>query len=209
VIQEAETVRHTVVSESPTDGELLIRFQAGHEEAFAELYHRCRGDIYRYIVRVLGGDLEAAADVFQDTFVTIYRQAGMVRDAEAVRSWIYTIARNNCLGALKRQKRQVPLATEHLDIEDLQTPQPDDAAHDATLKSQLTQALAQLPENQREAVILHDLEGLSYAEVAGITSTNVGVVRQRLWRAKQALRIALAPILRRQPASSRNEDEDE
>jgi RNA polymerase sigma-70 factor (ECF subfamily) len=206
VIRETAAVRKRSIPEPPTDGELLKRFQQGDEQAFAELYQRRGQDLYRFILRFVRGDTAVAADVFQDTFVTIYEQAAMVRDSEAARAWIYTIARFNCLAALKRSKRQIPLSAEHENIMDTQTPLPDAETNQIILNAQLEQVVHMLPPNQREAVILHDFEGLSYAEVAEVTGTNIGIVRQRLWRAKQTLRIALAPFISRKPMPGKNED---
>jgi RNA polymerase sigma-70 factor (ECF subfamily) len=208
VIGETAAVRNRSISEPPTDGELLKRFQQGDEQAFAELYQRRGQNLYRFILRFVRGDTAVAADVFQDTFVTIYEQAAMVRDTDAARAWMYTIARFNCLAASKRSNRQIPLSVEHDNIIDTVTPLPDAAAHLIILNAQLQHVVHMLPPNQREAVILHDFEGLSYAEVAEVTGTNIGIVRQRLWRAKQTLRIALAPFISRKPVQGKNEDAD-
>jgi RNA polymerase sigma-70 factor (ECF subfamily) len=206
VIGETAAVRNRSISEPPTDGELLKRFQQGDEQAFAELYQRRGQNLYRFILRFVRGDTALAADVFQDTFITVYEQAGMVRNPDAVRAWIYTIARCNCLAKLKHGNRQIPLTAEHNEIIDTQTPLPDAETHQLLLNAQLEHVVHMLPPNQREAVILHDFEGLSYAEVAEVTGTNIGVVRQRLWRAKQSLRIALAPFMSRKPLPEKNED---
>jgi len=206
VIRETATVRKNTIPEPSTDGELLKQFQQGDEQAFAELYQRRGRDIYRFILRFVRGDTAVAADVFQDTFITIYQQAEMVRDTEAARAWMYTIARFNCLAALKRNNRQIPLSAEHENIADTVTPLPDAETNQILLKAQLEHFVYMLPPNQREAVMLHDFEGLSYAEVAEVTGTNVGIVRQRLWRAKKALRIALAPFISRKPMPGKCED---
>lgn len=209
VIRDTAAVRHTNVPEPLTDGELLSLFQHGDEQAFAELYRRRSQDLYRYILRFVKGDAAMAADVFQDTFVIVYEQAHAVRNMDAARAWMYTIARNNCLAALKRSGKQTPLTEEHLNIIDTENPLPDVTTHRHALMAQLELAVQHLPLNQREAVILHDFEGLQYAEIAEVTGTNIGIVRQRLWRAKQALRIALAPFMSANKNPGESEDGNE
>jgi RNA polymerase sigma-70 factor, ECF subfamily len=206
VIHETAAVRNPIISDPPTDGELLRRFQHGDEHAFVELYRRRGQDLYRFILRFVRGDTSLAADIFQDTVVTVYEQAGTVRNPDAARAWIYTIARFNCLAKLKHASRQIPLSEEHNKIIDTQTPLPDAETHQLMLTAQLEHMVHMLPPNQREVVMLHDFEGLSYSEVAEVTGTNIGVVRQRLWRAKQSLRIALAPFISRKPLPEKNED---
>ncbi len=180
--------------DSLSDGELLSAFQQGNDRAFAALYQRRHLEIYRYILRYMQGDEAAASDIFQDTFIKIHEHAHTIRDGNNVRSWIYSIARNNSLNALKRMRRQVRLTENHDDLEDADTLPPDAKMQRDVLYQKLDEAIGLLPENQREAVLLREFEGLSYAEIATATETNVGIIRQRLWRAKQSLRSMLAPF---------------
>ncbi|PLX33021.1 MAG: hypothetical protein C0600_01190 [Ignavibacteria bacterium] len=189
---DADTVQHTVELSSATDGELLSAFQRGNERAYAELYRRRHLEIYRFILHFLHGDEDMAADMFQETFIKVYNNAHTLRDSNTVRSWMYTIARNSCLNVLKRHGRQVRLNEQHEMIVDESLMAPDEALEKSTMHEALDRAIKALPENQREAVILREFEGLSYTEIAEATHTNVGIIRQRLWRAKQSLRTALA-----------------
>lgn len=185
-------MQHTVDLSSAADGELLLAFQSGNERAFAELYQRRHLEIYRFILHFLHGDEDMAADMFQETFIKVYKNAHTLRDSNTVRSWMYTIARNSCLNLLKRNGRQVRLNEQHETIVDDDFIAPDEALERSSMHEALDQAIKALPENQREAVILREFEGLSYSEIAEATHTNVGIIRQRLWRAKQSLRTALA-----------------
>jgi RNA polymerase sigma-70 factor (ECF subfamily) len=182
------------------DGDLLTAFTDGSEKAFAELYRRRHLEIYRFILRYVHGDEDLASDMFQDTFIKVHDYAHTLRDGNTVRSWMYTIARNNCLNALKRQNRQSRLDEEQFDRVDESGLPPDQELERNDMHRALDSAISQLPENQREAVILREFEGLSYAEIAEATRTNIGVIRQRLWRAKQSLRTMLADRFEDRPA---------
>lgn len=174
------------------DGALLTAFTNGNEKAFAELYKRRHLEIYRFILNFVHGDEDLASDMFQETFIKVHDNAHTLRDCASVRSWMYTIARNNCLNILKRQRRQTRLDEQQEDHEDEDQLPPDVALERNDMYKALDLAISELPDNQREAVILREFEGLSYAEIAEATATNVGIIRQRLWRAKQSLRTMLA-----------------
>ena len=185
---------------SLTDGELLGSFLGGNERAFAELYKRRHLEIYRFILNFVHGDEDLASDMFQETFIKVHDHAHTLRDRGNVRSWMYTIARNNCINYLKRRKRQVPLDEQHENRRDEDQLTPDQALERSSMHQALDTAIGNLPENQREAVILREFEGMSYAEIAKATHTNIGVIRQRLWRAKQTLRTMLADRFEDRPA---------
>ena len=191
-----------------SDGELLSAFRLGEEQAFVTLYQRRHLEIYRYILRFVHGDEAVASDLFQETFIKVHEHAGTLREDENVRSWMYTIARNNCLNHLKRQKRQVPLPERFDEMADSGTAAPDETLHRGTLHAALDRAIHELPENQREAILLREFEGLSYAEIAAATNTNIGIIRQRLWRAKQTLRTMLSPFFADEPSATNRQVED-
>jgi len=194
------TAQHTMDLSSQSDGELLASFLSGSERAFAELYKRRHLEIYRFILNFVHGDEDLASDMFQETFIKVHDHAHTLRDGGNVRSWMYTIARNNCINCLKRRKRQVPLDEKHENRQDEDQLAPDEVLERNSMHRALDAAIEQLPENQREAVILREFEGLSYAEIAKATHTNIGIIRQRLWRAKQTLRTMLADRFENRPA---------
>ncbi|MBR9974997.1 MAG: sigma-70 family RNA polymerase sigma factor [Bacteroidetes bacterium] len=181
----------TAREDNRSDGELLAAFRNGDERGFVALYQRRHLEIFRYILRFVHGDEDMASDLFQETFIKIHEHAATLRNGDNVRSWMYAIARNNCLNHIKRHRRQVPLSEQHEQIENGEAP--DELLHRDTLRGELDRAIHELPESQREAILLREFEGLSYAEIAEATHTNIGIIRQRLWRAKQALRVMLSP----------------
>lgn len=180
--------------ESLSDGSLLTAFQQGDVRAFVALYQRRHLEIYRYILQFMHGDEEMAFDIFQDTFIKIHGNAQSLRDEHNVRAWMYAIARNNCLNETKRGHRHVALSEQHEALDAGDQLLPDALLHHDELSHRLDEAIRLLPANQREAVILREYEGFSYAEIADATRTSVGVIRQRLFRAKQSLRAMLAPF---------------
>ena len=204
--QEPKHARMAQTGEENSDGELLAAFREGDEQGFVSLYRRRHLEIYRYILRFVHGDEDEASDLFQDTFIKIHEHAATLRNGENVRSWMYAIARNNCLNHIKRNRRQVPLDAQHEQIADGEAP--DELLHRGAMHGELDLAIQELPDNQREAILLREFEGLSYAEIAEATNTNIGIIRQRLWRAKQTLRMMLSPFFADDTCAKKTQVED-
>jgi RNA polymerase sigma factor (sigma-70 family) len=169
--------------------------QRGDVEAFNQLVRLYEGRVYNLCYRMLG-DADAAADVTQDTFISVYRNLNKFRGG-VFRSWLLRIATNACYDALRARKRR---PTVSLDItqegEDdtpaFDLPDPSESPDEAALRRELAAAIeggiAQLPEDQRIVVILSDVQGLAYEEIAEVTNTNLGTVKSRLSRARARLR---------------------
>lgn len=169
--------------------------QRGDVEAFNQLVRLYESRVYNLCYRMLG-DADAAADVTQDTFISAYRNLNKFRGG-AFRSWLLRIATNACYDVLRARKRR---PTVSLDIapegEDdgpaLDLPDPGESPDEAALRRELSAALqrgiAALPEDQRAVVILSDVQGLAYEEIALVTNTNLGTVKSRLSRARARLR---------------------
>lgn len=172
----------------PTDidtPELLRRSAEGDEEAFVTLYRRFQGGIYRFAWRMTGSR-EAAEDVTQETFLVVAR--GPVRYDEARGAfgpYLYGIARNLLIKRAGRERPFVALG----DDQDLMA-SPGDPAEDLDRRQAVEavrQAVLTLPEHYREVVVLVELHGLPYEEVAVALSCPVGTVRSRLHRARALL----------------------
>ncbi len=175
-----------------SDGDLLVAFTEGNDAAFAELYQRRRLEVYRYILSLTRGDTDLAHDMFQDTFIKIWEHADTLRDRNNVRGWMFSIARNRCISHFRKSAKLVPFDDDHDDIMDSALPSPDEAMETLEMYTAVDEALASLPDTQRDAMVLREFKGHSYAEIARMTETNIGIVRQRLWRAKQTLRNLLS-----------------
>ncbi|NTU83034.1 MAG: sigma-70 family RNA polymerase sigma factor [Chloroflexales bacterium] len=169
--------------------------QRGDVEAFNQLVRLYEGRVYNLCYRMLG-DADAAADVTQDTFISAYRNLSRFRGG-LFRSWLFRIATNACYDALRVRKRRPSISLSGAGNLDDDGPafdlpdtgeSPDERALRHELAAAIQQGLEQLPEDQRVVVILSDVQGLAYDEIAEVTSTNLGTVKSRLSRARARLR---------------------
>lgn len=163
----------------------------GDTVAFERIVERYSRPIYRYVRNVVG-DGHAAEDVVQRVFINVYRSLNQF-DSNRGRfsTWIYRIARNSALNHLRDNK---PLRIEFTTPLGQESPEPSPQAQ-AELREQyalLDQAVAELPEHQRSAWVLAELEGLTQAEIARIEGIPEGTVKSRVSRARETLRKTLA-----------------
>ncbi len=192
---------------------LVAAGQRGDVEAFNQLVRLYEGRVYNLCYRMLS-DADAAADATQDTFIAAYRNLNRFRGG-LFRAWLLRIATNTCYDMLRaRQRRPAVSLDAGYEDEDagprLDLPDPAESPDEAVLRRELAQALelgiAQLPEDQRIVVILSDVQGLAYDEIAAVTNTNLGTVKSRLSRARARLRDILraGELL---PSKFRHDDE--
>ncbi|WP_059010089.1 RNA polymerase sigma factor SigM [Streptomyces specialis] len=176
------------------DQELLDRHVAGDPDAFAELVRRHRDRLWAVALRTLG-DREEAADALQDALVSAYRAAHTFRGQSAVTTWLHRITVNACLDrARKARTRRTSPMPEPERLETLLEPHEsaEVPAERQDLRRELSLALAQLPAEQRAALVLVDLQGYPVAEAARILEIPIGTVKSRCARA----RTRLLPLLR-------------
>ena len=177
-------------SASYSDTELYYRMKGekhGTERAFSELYNRYSSRVYAYCLRILG-DRDTAHDIFQETFVRFYQSAQEERTMTNVAAYLMKIARNLCLNVKRDSKRLLSVEDVHLMHHDVQY-------ENTELLGLVTTALGKLPEEFREAFVLREYDGLSYAEIADVTNTPMSTVKIRLFRARERIRKLLAPYL--------------
>lgn len=177
------------------DKTLLQRHVDGDDVAFGELFRRHRDRMWAVATRVLG-NRELAADCVQDAFISAFRHAGSYRGEAAVTTWLHRITVNACMDRVRRDRHVLRRAGDLADI-DLPAAGDDHAATEAAIV--VHAALAQLPEAQRLAITLIDMQGLSVAEAAQVLEVAEGTVKSRCFRGREAL----AAILR--PAADRTE----
>jgi RNA polymerase sigma-70 factor (ECF subfamily) len=170
-----------------TDGELLNRAGHGDERAFAALYRRRQGGIYRFALQ-MSGSAEIAEDVTQEVFITLARAAAEYDPVRgSVSGWLYGIARNLVLRAIERRGDWVAMeddnATEPAAV--------DSSPLEGILQNEAVEAVRRavlaLPAQYREVVVMCDLQEVSYAEAADVLCCPVGTVRSRLHRARTLL----------------------
>jgi RNA polymerase sigma-70 factor (ECF subfamily) len=172
--------------------------QRGDTESFNGLVRLYEGRVYNLCYRMLG-DADSAADAAQDAFLSAFRNLRSFRGG-SFRSWMLRIATNTCYDALRARKRR-PSVSLDLDAEDeddaapLQIADTAEAPDDFALRRELAVAiqngLTVLPDEQRIVLILSDIQGLAYEEIAQITNSNLGTVKSRLSRGRARLREVL------------------
>jgi len=181
--------------EPPTDQELLARHVAGDPDAFGEIVRRHRDRLWAVALRTTG-DPEEAADAVQDGLLSAFRAAAGYRGEAAVTTWLHRIVVNACLDRMRRRKVRptVPLP-EH---EGHEPADPRDHLGQRETALEVERALATLPDHQRAAVVLVDVEGYSVEEAAAILDCPTGTIKSRCARG----RAKLVPLL----TSLRNPD---
>jgi RNA polymerase sigma-70 factor (ECF subfamily) len=172
------------VTVSGNEAELLTRVVSGDREAFDAVMRVHQDRVFSVCFRILG-DREKALDATQDTFLTVFRKAGQFQGRSAVGTWIYRIAVNTCYDQLRRTRRRPSESfPDHVDLSD---PSAEEAIESAAVRPEIELALAQLPADFRNAVILSDLEGLPLPEIAEILGVPVGTVKSRVFRGRRLL----------------------
>jgi len=150
----------------------------------AALFMQHHREIFAYLVRLLG-DAEWAHDLTQDVFLQLFSHRNQLADVQNRRAWIYRIAGNMALNALKRRRRFVWLPWRKGDSLGLSAPGPDEIMGTPTAVSK---ALTQLPENYRMPLLLYSYEEFSVREIAHILQISEGAVKNRLYRAREKFR---------------------
>ena len=169
------------------DAGLMRAVAEGRESAFAELLERYQDQVLNYAYRVLG-DAGEAADVAQETFLRVFRSAGAFRSSTGLKTYVMKIARHLCLD--HERKRRPELMERLPEKSDFDTPL--EVLDRKEGLAALENAVRDLPENQRSAIVLRHTEGLSYAQIADILSVSVSAVESLLVRGRKTLRRQLA-----------------
>jgi RNA polymerase sigma-70 factor, ECF subfamily len=190
------------------EAELVHELQAGSETAFDWLVTHYHAPVYNLILGMLG-DASDAADGTQEVFLKAFRGIRKFRQGSSLKTWLYRIAIREALNQKRWFKRHlqknVSIDAEpeegqaRFEIADVcGTPFEQLAAHE--IQDAVEDALQQVPEAFRSAVILRDLEGLSYEEVAEVLECSVGTVKSRILRGRRALKEILEPMLQERHA---------
>ena len=172
--------------------------QRGDVASFNELVRLFEGRVYNLCYRMLG-DADSAADAAQDAFLAAFRNLRSFRGG-SFRSWMLRIATNTCYDVLRVRKRRPSVSLDiDADDESASSPlqiadtaeSPDDFALRRELAAAIQDGLTALPDEQRIVLILSDIQGLAYEEIAQITNSNLGTVKSRLSRGRARLREVL------------------
>lgn len=186
------------------DSQVVRRFLAGEEKAFAELVHRYDKRLQNFVYRTVG-DRERAEDLIQETFVRVYRHLHRFDQTRKFSTWIYTIAGNLAKNELRNRSRnplvlfQALVKNWEADYRPLEwedpTTRPDDLYRKRFLREKVNEAVAMLPEHHRVVFVLRELHGKTYEEIAEITGCNLGTVKSRLNRARNKFARIIAPMI--------------
>lgn len=187
------------------EAQFVEKLRAGDAAAFERLVCERSGEVYGLLYR-LTSDAEEARDLTQDTFLRAFQSVGSFRGEADIKTWLYRIALNlarNRWRWWKRKRRDVTLSLDAPDALTAQplsdslraaTPNPEQAALAREREAALHAALRKLGTPYREAVILRDIEGLSYEEIALALDANVGTVKSRIARGRAELRHKLSSL---------------
>jgi RNA polymerase sigma-70 factor, ECF subfamily len=172
------------VEPTPTDDELVAAAQAGDRAALDTLLRR-HIDLIHAVCSRMAGNPADAADATQEALIAIVRGLPRFDRRAAPRTWMYRVATNACLDELRRRGRRPRLG-----LDDAMAEQPDPGPPlDRSVTDRLTldDALARLPDEFRVAVVLRDVQGMDYAQIAEVLQIPLGTVRSRIARGRQAL----------------------
>ena len=171
--------------------ELIARLQKRDEAAFEELIRQYEKKVYTLCFRMCGNS-EDAEEAAQDAFLALWRGIYRFRQESSLSTWIYRLATNACIDTLRRRKKQsgsVSLDDEELFVDAVDTsPQPQETVEHRETQKLLQEGLSALPEEYRKVLILREIEGLSYTEIAESASIELGTVKSRISRGRSLLR---------------------
>lgn len=186
-----------------TEALLIDHLREGDETALAPLVEKYKRMVHRLAMQITKNH-EDANDVMQETFIKVYQSIHTFRQEAAFETWIYRIAVNEALNFVKRRERRRESSLETTDESEFNTEtlrkaeinnNPEIQAEKAELRHWVTKAVNSLSLKHRIVVILHELEGLTHAEIASILNCSEGTVRSRLHYARKQLRSLLKPYV--------------
>ena len=192
-------------AEQDPDAALMLRVKQGDGGAFAELVERYKQPVMNLVYRMLR-DATEAEDLAQNVFVQVYKSAGRYHVSSKFSTWLFTIARNLCLNEIRRRSRHPADSMDathpeqedqpHHQYEDKKTFLPTDSLLHGELEEKIGQALAELPENQRTAILLCRQDELSYDEIAEVLGCSLSATKSLIHRGRETLKQKLKPYLR-------------
>jgi RNA polymerase sigma-70 factor, ECF subfamily len=187
------------------DEDLLTRFRKGHREVFGTLVRRYQRELFGYLRRYLG-DPHLADDVFQTTFVQVFQKAAQYEPGRPVRPWLYAIATNQAIDALRRLNRHPAVSLESVETEaegerrglvellEAREADPFENVDAAETRELVRGCLDRLPDYLRQVVLMAYYQGLKYQEIADALAIPLGTVKSRLHAALMKLNEAWAEL---------------
>ena len=191
--------------ERDPDAALMLLVKQGDNEAFSSLVAKYKQPVMNLVYRMIR-DLTEAEDISQNVFVQVYKSAARYQVSSKFSTWLFTIARDLCLNEIRRRSRHpadsmdVP-HPEHEDqplqqFEDKKTTAAPERLLQGELEAKIEQAIAELPENQRLAILLCRQDELSYEEIAKVLGCSLSATKSLIHRGRETLKLKLKPYLR-------------
>jgi RNA polymerase sigma-70 factor (ECF subfamily) len=192
-------------SEMDPDAALMLRIKQGDGTAFSELVDKYKQPVMNFVYRMLR-DITEAEDLAQNVFLQVHKSAHRYEVSSRFSTWLFTIARNLCLNEIRRRTRHPaePLDAPHPEqedqplrqFEDQKTFSPPQSLLHGELELKIEQALAELPENQRTAIVLCRQDELSYEDIARVLGCSISATKSLIHRGRETLKQKLKPYLR-------------
>ena len=186
------------------DAALMLRVKRGDRAAFAGLVEKYQQPLFNFVFRTLRDETESE-DVAQNTFLQVWKSRARYERTAKFTTWLFTIARNLCLNEIRRRSRHPAESIEeaHAEHDDQPRQQYEDRAHIAApeillhgeLAGKIEAALAELPENQRTAILLCRQDELSYEEIAEVLECSLSATKSLIHRGRETLKEKLKPYL--------------
>ncbi len=194
-----------------SDRDLVLACQRREPAAFEELVKRHQRTVYALLYQ-LAPDWSDTSDLAQEVFIRVWRSINNLRNPSSFRSWLTQIVTNLFYDELRKRPRRLPTVSMDESLDDEETDgatrdipdasaQPDEKVLSTELNEVIRQAMLRLPEQFRTAIVLREVEGLSYEEIAVITKTEMGTVKSRIARARTKLQELLKPYIETQQST--------
>lgn len=181
---------------SGNEKQLIERSRSGDVEAFEALVEGYQKRVFNIAYKMIG-NYEDASDLAQEVFIRVFKSIGNFKEQSTFSTWIYRITTNVCLDELRRRKNKKVVSLDediHLDDSEIKrqvesdAPMPEEIAERKELRELVNNAISQLSVEHRTVIVLRDLQGFSYEDIAGMLKCPEGTVKSRINRARLALR---------------------
>ena len=194
-----------MADELDVDAALMLRVKQGDNSAFGELVDKYKQPVMNLVYRMLR-DATEAEDLAQNVFIQVHKSSSRYQVSAKFSTWLFTIARNLCLNEIRRRSRH---PADSLDVshpeqddqplrqfEDSKTTSPPESLLHGELEEKIEEALAELPENQRTAILLCRQDELSYEDIAEVLGCSLSATKSLIHRGRETLKLKLKLYLR-------------
>ena len=191
--------------QTDSDAALMLRVKRGDRAAFTELVEKYKQPLVNFICRYLRDETEAE-DLAQNVFLQVYKSRARYERTAKFSTWLFTIARNLCLNEIRRRSRHPAESLEETHAENEDQPQrqyedkkvflPTENVLHGELATKIEEALAELPENQRTAILLCRQDELSYEDIAKVLDCSLSATKSLIHRGRETLKEKLKPYLK-------------